>query len=192
VDTSQFRFAITPQVVEVGQTITFYANIGVNGSPLISFPLLHHPSKFPIVHIGKGEYSGEKVATLEDGGIWNCSVALYDHTVYRSEIQLYVSEDLLSLNYSDDSIVIDVNSSSTYKTSIVLHVDFYTVDPTKLNISTSVSGPAGYFLKKSKIGPMFYDEDSSTLVYAVTWEYHDHGGNQSVTVTTRSYNASGH
>ena len=95
------------------------------------------------------------------------------------------------MRYSDDSLVVDVNSSSTYKTSIVLHVDFYTVDPTKLNISTSVSGPAGYFLKKSKIGPMFYDEDSSTLVYAVTWEYHDHGGNQSVADALSDSNLTG-
>jgi hypothetical protein len=184
IDTSQFHFAITPQVAEVGQTVTFDASIGVNGSPFHGFPVLHHSSSIiPIVQIDKGKYRGEKVATLEDGGIWNCTVWPYNHTVYRSEIQLYVSEDLLSLRYSDDSLVVDVNSSSTYKTSIVLHVDFYTVDPTKLNISTSVSGPAGYFLKKSKIGPMFYDEDSSTLVYAVTWEYHDHGGNQSVTLS---------
>ena len=91
--------------------------------------------------------------------------------------------DLLRLRYSDDSIVVDVNSSSTYKTSIVLHVDFYTVDPTKLNITTSVSGPAGYFLEKSNIGSTFYDADSSTLVYAVTLAYHDHGGNQSVALS---------
>ena len=91
-----------------------------------------------------------------------------------------LSSDLLSLNYSDDSIVIDVNSSSTYKTSIVLNVDFYTVDPTKLNISTSVSGPAGYFLELFKNESIFFNNSTSELTYSMYVTYYENSDKDSL------------